>query len=545
MRLLRKMAEWSKVQSVAFIAPDSDLEKQTGFVAPSQDLEQTTTGSTAAELEPESGLMTAGREFASKIFPAIGTAAAGLAAGAAAAPTGPGAIAADIAGGIAGGAATEAAQRKVMGDTWSDQNIAQMEVNAKAHPHWAMFGGAGPFIVSAFGGGGGLAKGAATSAAKGLEGAAAKEAAQLAKAKAEKSFLSSATGFGRAGGAEAGEKNVEGQDTSILEGAGKGFLTGGAMHFIPGNAPKWLGGPEEGSKVFADVAKNALWRVTGKAVGDATAMVVANKAADSIIHGKPFTIGDIAGDSAAATVDFALLNAIHAGFELKRATKVAENDLGPLTTQALKKVEADLAAPKNVPKAAIDDEIKAPSEEEKAPVPPVASEPPVDTVEPNPPAPPSTEDPHIVSAAYTAPDGTVQEGVNHIEAAQKSGVVAPPEPENRESPEYGFKIQHADGTTEIVGRSKALEIAQKNGQLKTDAAPEREVLHSDQINMGEEAHWKDVPVERSNQSAFTSEKEARDAFASDDPDNGGVKDIAKPESFREYLMRMRCRGFTV
>lgn len=529
-----------------FIAPENESAASQGFVAPEN---QTQTGSTA-EPAPEGFWGTAGRELASEIVPAFGAAAGGLASGALALETGPGALAADVVGGAAAGAATEAAQRKAMGAEWSDQNIRQMEANARAHPHAAMLGSALPFIVSAFGGGAGYAKGAA----KGLEG----QLAQDAVKKAGEGATASAAGFGRAGAASESEKQVDtGQfkPGQLAEEAGKGALTGGVMHFIPGNLPKWMGAPEEGSKVLADVAKNALWRVTGKAVGDATAMVVANKAADTLIHGKPFSVADIAGDSAAGAVDFALLNAIHAGFELHRASNESKAAGMDQTAEALQKGLAanPVVGQGNVPRRTLEE----PEDATKAPPPTpetVKEDATTDEVEPPLPAetpsavpvpqtPASTDEPHIVAATYTAPDGTIQEGSNHIEAAK--GFQAPQEPEQRETPEYGFKIQRPDGTTEIVDRSNALEIAKRNGQLKDDAAPERGMLHSDQITMGDEARWGDIPVNNSTRPAFESEKEARDAYASNDLLNGAVKDVGKPENFREYLQRMRCRGFQV
>jgi hypothetical protein len=527
-----------------FAAPASDIQ---GFSAPAADLDQQ-----PSEPQPEGFWATAGRELATGIAPAIGTAAGGLGAGALAIESGPGAIAADIAGGAAGGAATEALQRKIMGRQWSDENMRQMEANAKAHPHAAMLGSALPFVISALGGGGAFAEKAAQSGAK-------KGATEL---------LQSATGFSRAGvGTEAAKQVQTGQfsPANLLEEGTKGFVTGGAMHFIPGDLPKFLGGTD--GHALTDVAKNALWRVTGKAAGDATTMVAANKYIDHVVHGKPFTMSDVIGDSAASTVDFALLNAIHAGIELKKASaKSAEAGLNK-TAAAL----AEASAPPNVPQKPIaQDEtvatepattvpptgeqpaVTAPppmegegSSEENAAT-PAATEPPVGADRSDQGSPASVDRPHVVAATYTKPEGVVYgEGENHMRAAEQAGVVAPEEREARETPEYGFKIQHPDGRTEVVDRAKALEIARDNGQLKPDAQIERGNLHSDQLTMADEAKWSDVPVEKSNQPAFTSEAEAKETFASKDPDNGGVRDTAKPETFREYLARMICRGYRV
>lgn len=96
---------------------------------------------------------------------------------------------------------------------------------------------------------------------------------------------------------------------------------------------------------------------------------------------------------------------------------------------------------------------------------------------------PSTE--RVVSAAYTDDNGVVHEGTNHIEAADKAGVKAPNKRKLRETPEYGFMVESADGTRRVVSRREAWKIAEASKQL-TGKTVRGGRLHSDQVEMPEQ-----------------------------------------------------------
>lgn len=91
----------------------------------------------------------------------------------------------------------------------------------------------------------------------------------------------------------------------------------------------------------------------------------------------------------------------------------------------------------------------------------------------------------IVSATYTDDNGQVHEGQNHTEAAAKAGVEAPNSRQGRETGDYGFMVEDANGKQRVVSRQEALQLATENSQLKEGSKIARGRLHSDQVNMGD------------------------------------------------------------
>lgn len=255
-------------------------------------------------VEPEGFLATLGREFGSKILPAVATALGGLGAGALAIESGPGAVAADIAGGALAGTAAAKAQRSILGADRADANSAQMEANRQAHPIAAQIGSMLPFLVSLLGGGGAAVKVGGQVAGKAITQAG-KEAIEDAVATGAKYAVPTveriaghAAAGARAGTSEgAQEKYVEGKDVSVLDSGAKAALQFGATGlFLP--------------------AKTMLGMVLGRSVTDAAAMTLAGNLYDAGVHGKPFdlaaTAKEIGGDVPAFVLQNAILGFFHA-----------------------------------------------------------------------------------------------------------------------------------------------------------------------------------------------------------------------------------------
>lgn len=249
---------------------------------------------------------TMGREFGTKIIPAVATGAGGLAAGVAAIESGPGAIAADILAGTAAGTAAGKAQRAVMGETWAKANDAQIEANGREHPVAAQIGSMVPFLISLFGGGGAAVKNVAGKVIGKASTAAGKAAIEDAIATGVKyqapmleRVATSAAMGARAGLSQgAQEQFVEGKDVNALDVAARSAVTFGA------------------TGLFAP-AQTLLGAVLGRSVKDSAAMTLAGAIYDHAVHGKPFdlkkTAEEIGGDIPAFALQNLLLGFLHHG----------------------------------------------------------------------------------------------------------------------------------------------------------------------------------------------------------------------------------------
>ncbi len=114
----------------------------------------------------------------------------------------------------------------------------------------------------------------------------------------------------------------------------------------------------------------------------------------------------------------------------------------------------------------------------------------------------------IVAAAVLQSDGSVATGRTHRQA----DAAAPEQRDARETPDFGFVAQGADGTQRFVSRAEALQIAQTNGQLHGDADVGNGLLHSDQLDMPADASTSNV-----NASAPTLPSEPIPAAAANAP----------------------------
>ena len=168
-------------------------------------------------LQPEGMLKSAGRAFASKIFPAVGTALGAYGgeelAGLAGIESGPGAVLAAATGGIAGGAlggmTAQKIQNSVLGDS-AAENEAQMQVNAQANPMSSQFGGIVPTILS-MGGAGGILKASANAMERRAATEGVEQAAKLLPSKLV-NVADSAIAGARLGASETAQQWVNGED---------------------------------------------------------------------------------------------------------------------------------------------------------------------------------------------------------------------------------------------------------------------------------------------------------------------------------------------
>lgn len=225
---------------------------------------------------------TAGRQFLTKIIPAIGGAAGAAVGTLATAETGPGAIAGDIAGGVIGETMTAKAQRQIMGDQWADQNDAQMEANAREHPVATQLGSIVPFLVSALSNpAGALSKGITSAGKQAVE-------QSLAKPMIER-IVQNATVMARASGGQAGaekDATIGGVADSTLKGA----MEGGAIGLMPM------------SRTILSAAGLA------KPVVDSIAMPMAGAIYDAAIHGQPIDVQKISDQAKGNVAPFVLQN---------------------------------------------------------------------------------------------------------------------------------------------------------------------------------------------------------------------------------------------
>lgn len=232
--------------------------------------------------KPEGFWQTAGRQFLSKIIPAIGGAAGAAVGTLATAETGPGVIAGDIAGGVIGETVTAKAQRAIMGDQWSDQNDAQMEANAREHPVATQLGSIVPFLVSALSNpAGALSKGVTSAGKQAVE-------QSLAKPMIER-IVQNATVMARASGGQTGaekDATISGVADSTLKGA----MEGGALGLMPM------------SRTMLSAAGLA------KPVVDSIAMPMAGAIYDAAIHGQPINFQKISDQAKGNVAPFVLQN---------------------------------------------------------------------------------------------------------------------------------------------------------------------------------------------------------------------------------------------
>lgn len=121
-----------------------------------------------------------------------------------------------------------------------------------------------------------------------------------------------------------------------------------------------------------------------------------------------------------------------------------------------------------------------------------APEKPVGTQEPEKPAALPSGGKKIVSATYR-PDAKSTDPGTFVESKINHPAAHPDAPEarvDRETPNYGFKVQNEDGSVEYLwgkrGREMAHKIAKEAGQLKPDAPQRRTRLHSDHLTFAEE-----------------------------------------------------------
>lgn len=247
--------------------------------------------------QPEGALASAGRQIASKLFPAAATAVGGLAGGAAAGvaglETGPGAIATaivgDIAGGAAGGALGEKAQRSLMGEQWTKENQAQMDANMAAHPIASKIGAFIPAVISMLGGGGGAT----------LEKAAGGYLERIAQSGATPTFIQKAlaslpenmTIGARMGSAAAAENLSDGKGnyTDLLTEGIKGAVTMGPVAFVP-------------------AASTLLGAALGKAPADAAVLATSNALYDRATKGTPIDFNELTKDVGTDIPGFVLMN---------------------------------------------------------------------------------------------------------------------------------------------------------------------------------------------------------------------------------------------
>lgn len=124
----------------------------------------------------------------------------------------------------------------------------------------------------------------------------------------------------------------------------------------------------------------------------------------------------------------------------------------------------------------------------------------------------------FVAAATFEHQGQIHEAQNHTDAARMAGIDAPADPTARETQEYGFKINHPDGTTEIVPREAARQTAFDAKQTTKGEGP----LHSSDIS----PHWEEM---------FDTQQEAEESYQ-----KGHVKDAG--ETREEYWRRVYCQG---
>lgn len=249
-------------------------------------------------LQPESPLKTAGRAFASKIFPAIGTALGAYGgeelAGLAGIESGPGALATSVLGGVAGGAlggmGAQKLQNLALGDD-AAENERQMRVNAEASPFASQLGGIIPTILS-LGGSGGILK--ATEAAAGRR-AATEGIEQVAKALPSKltSVVDSAIAGARLGASDTAQQWVNGEDVDGSKLADN--MARNAVQF----GPLGLLGHAE------TILKSVM-----QAPSQAAITTLAGALYDNVAHGKPINPTELAKQTGAEAPGFAMFNAV-------------------------------------------------------------------------------------------------------------------------------------------------------------------------------------------------------------------------------------------
>lgn len=155
----------------------------------------------------------------------------------------------------------------------------------------------------------------------------------------------------------------------------------------------------------------------------------------------------------------------------------------------------------------------------------------------------SGESSKIVSASFER-GGVTYEGKNHNEARSAAGLKRPVQKrESRETPQYGFVMEHPDGITEVIPREEANSLAQQNGQLKEGADVKNEQLHSDHIegelhpdNDRKIVHLNDVKDEE-GQRRWDSKEEFDTEYSQEHYKDGDIE-----ETPQEFLMRRNCGG---
>lgn len=291
---------------------------------------------------PEGFWGTVGREFATKIAPAVATAGGGVAAGALAIPSGPGAIAADIAAGAASGTAAHALQKHLMGDKWSRENEEQLQANAAAHPTASMLGSTIPFLISLLGGGGVGSKVLAAGKSLGKTATQAGEVALRDAAAAGIKYraplierVAAAGALGARGGASEGaqEKYVEGKDVSVLDRAARGAATFAVTGILPG-------AKELGALGLFALSKELLTQATKRGVADGVAMTFAGQIYDAAFHGKPMTFEGLKDEAGGAIPAFIAQNLVlgalhtaHGQMQLRRPPPI-DPDAAPPSSEA-------------------------------------------------------------------------------------------------------------------------------------------------------------------------------------------------------------------
>lgn len=269
-------------------------------------------------LTPESAAASAARAFKAKLLPAIGTAAGAGLAGLVATPESAGiaTIPAAIAGGAAGGALGEKGYEYLMGEEDAKRERAQIALNEQAHPWASTAGGAIPTLISLVGGGG-LVKTLGAKAAQGLEGAAAQEAIKKATAGVGTKIAEASLTGARLGASETAQRAVQGDDVGVADFADS--MARDAVAFGPfGLLPH----------------VEQLGKALGMAIPQAYLSTIAGAAYDSMVHGKPFDIKDVAGHGTAEVVPFALFNAIAHGVQAGHKRLVTTKAQNTATTAA-------------------------------------------------------------------------------------------------------------------------------------------------------------------------------------------------------------------
>lgn len=297
--------------------PDPESRKQFAFARESY----------LSKPEAEGVLATMGRIIATKEIPALGnlggSIVGGLAAGAVATPesagvlTVPAAIVGAGAGGIGGEALVEAIQNKAMGAPFAEQNRAQIEANAKAHPFATQMAEAVPLVTKLFGTKmgelGNVVKDATGKVlGKSMTGAgekamveAAEQGTRYAAPMAER-VVHGAAGFARADAGAEAARQVDSGDfdaKKLADAYARGAVAGTAVGVLPAAAPLTAEG-------FFPVAKELLFQGTKRGVMDSTAMTIGNAMYDYAVHGKDINFADLAESSAAGVPAFALQNII-------------------------------------------------------------------------------------------------------------------------------------------------------------------------------------------------------------------------------------------